>query len=123
MTLGEKITRAAEIRDERKTIAARDKELIEEFSKLQEELLEHLDKEGTTVSGNGGYTVSVSEVIVPTAVDWEAIFKYIKDKDALYMLERRISSVAWRELHQSGETIPGTEPFTKRTINLRKSGN
>jgi len=38
--------------------------------------------------------------------------------DALYLLEKRVAVKAWRELIDSGKTVPGLVPFVKRRLHL-----
>jgi len=45
----------------------------------------------------------------------------MKENDALFLLQRRPAAAAYRELLESGQTIPGVEPYTQRQIGLRKS--
>lgn len=67
----------------------------------------------------GGYSATVSKTVVPNVQDWDKVYEYIKDNDALYLLERRMLSTAWRELHNAGIEIPGTEASTRVDVSVR----
>jgi hypothetical protein len=110
-----------EVRDERRRIADRDKELVQKWKNLEEELLTRLDDQGmlkaTVVAG----TATITETIVPNVVDWDAVYEHIAATGDFYLLQKRPAAAAFRELHASDQTIPGIEPFNKRTISLRKT--
>jgi hypothetical protein len=79
-----------------------------------------MDEVGLESARGGRATATISENVVPTATDWDALEQYIYENDALYLMQRRLSASAWRELIESGEVVPGTEPYTQRSISLRK---
>jgi hypothetical protein len=66
-------------------------------------------------------TASITEVIVPQVVDWDAVYEHIRETGDFYLLQKRPAAAAFRELHDSDITVPGMEPFTKRNISLRNS--
>jgi len=66
-------------------------------------------------------TASIVETVVPQVVDWDAVFEHIKETGDFYLLQKRPAAAAFRELHSSGQVIPGMEAYTKRSISLRKS--
>lgn len=112
-----------ELRQRKKDIAAELKEVEQDFNALRDELMDIMDQQGTNILGNSRFRVSITESEVPDIVDWELVHGYIMANDAPYMFERRLSTAAWREALESGELIPGTKPFTKRTLSLRKAPN
>jgi len=120
VTTGNIVKRMIELRDERRTIASRDKELIAEWKSLESELLLRLDEQGMESAKTAAGTASISEIILPNVVDWDAFYAYMKEEDALHLLQRRPSAAAFRELNDSGTTIPGVDAYTQRTIGLRK---
>lgn len=60
--------------------------------------------------------VRVEEKVYPAVKDWDAFYQHIKNSEAFYLLEKRPTVVAFRELIAAGETIPGVEPFTRRDL-------
>lgn len=107
-------------RDERRRIADRDKELISVWKTLEEELLNRLDEQGMLQGKTAAGTASITETIVPNVVDWDALQEHIQETGDFHLLQKRPAAAAFRELHASGEVIPGMEAFNKRTISLRK---
>lgn len=85
-----------------------------------EKLLEKIREMGDLENiRKGGYSATVSKVEVPNPKDWDQIYEYIKENDALYLLERRLMSTAWRELHNAGIEIPGVEASTRVDVSVR----
>jgi hypothetical protein len=120
ITTAELVRQLVEVREERRKISARDKELVEKWRSLEMEALIRLDEQGmekvTTPSGTAGIT----ETILPQVVDWDAFYAYMQETDSLYLLQRRPAAAAFRELNSSGTEIPGVTPYTQRAISLRK---
>lgn len=121
MTTGELIKRLIDIREEKRKIKAREKELNEEWRSLELQGLITLDDQGMDKASTKDGTISIGETILPQVVDWDAFGEHIIQNDALYLLQRRPAAAAYRELLESGETVPGVEPYTQRSINLRKA--
>lgn len=114
------IAKLVEVRDERRRIGERDKELVEKWRSLELELLVRLDEQGMKKASTDDGTASVTEVVLPQVVDWEAVYAYIQETGDFYLLQKRPAAAAFRELNDSGQAIPGIEPYTKRSISLRK---
>jgi macrodomain Ter protein organizer (MatP/YcbG family) len=109
-----------DIRERKRQLNEQLKDIEAEYVDLEFKIIARLQEEGTDLARSKKATASLTESVVPKVDDWDAFYQYIKDNDALYLLERRPSVGAFRELHQAGESIPGVEPFTKIGLNLRK---
>lgn len=120
ITTANVVKRMVEVRDERRKISARDKELIDEWRSLEMEMITRLDEQGMEKVTTAGGTASISETVLPQVTDWDAFYQYMQDEDALYLLQRRPAAAAFRELNDAGKTIPGVDPYTQRSIGLRK---
>lgn len=125
MTPGEMIAAMDNIREERKSLAQRDKELVQLWRDIESAMIAHGDNQGmnkmsSEVDG-ATLTATITEEVVPNAVDWDEIYKYIIENEAMHILQRRVSTAAFRELQGAGESIPGVEPYTNRKILLRKT--
>jgi len=83
-------------------------------------LLATMDAIGTTTLKNewGNFRKSVNTL--PVAKDWEAIYEYVKENDAFYLLFKRLSSTAYKEMLEAGEVLPGAESYEKETISITK---
>jgi hypothetical protein len=118
--IGPKLDALANLRDQKKLLNDQLKDVNAEYDALQKEIMDYLDQQGVRMTGGARYRASIIESVVPDIVDWEPINEYIIKNKSPYMFERRLSVTAWRELYESGELVPGTQPFTKRTLSLTK---
>ena len=114
-----------EVRDEKRKIKAREKELIDEWRSLEMELIVRFGEQGMKKASidldSGTVTASITEVVLPQVVDWDAVYEHITKTGDFYLLQKRPAAAAFRELLDSGEIVPGMEPYTKQSISLRKS--
>lgn len=117
-TVGELSDKLWDIREQRRLIAAQDKQLTEEAAKVESELLEAMKQAGIE-SGRGGHaTFTRTESILPNVENWDAFYSYISRNKYLHLLERRPAVKACRELFEKNGAIPGVVPFTKVSIRL-----
>ncbi len=126
--LGSLIDRAIAVREERRKLAEKDKELSGELEALTEEIMGRLDAEGTDKSSSKKGTVSISTNTVANVQDWDSFYSFIKKTGFFHLMQRRVSDPAYREILTMSATdkklakqlqAAGVEPFTKRTLNLR----
>ena len=114
------IAQLVETRNERRRIRERDSELVEKWRSLEMELLVRLDEQGMLKASTVDGTASITEVVMPMVQDWDAVYEHIQETGDFYLLQKRPAAAAFRELNDSGEKIPGIEPYTKQSISLRK---
>lgn len=98
------------------------KDLKEKKAKIETSLLNIMDDMGNgmrSLSTDAG-TVSIKELIVAKVDDWEKFYDYIKETGDFHLLERRPANVAFREMLEAEQEVPGVSPFTKRSISLTK---
>ena len=120
LTTAKIIERMVNVREERRKISARDKELVDEWRSLEMELITRLDEEEMEKASSKYGTASITEQVLPQVVDWDAFYAYIHENQAFHLLQRRPTAAAYRELQESGQDVPGVEPYTQRSIGLRK---
>lgn len=121
LTLGGIIDKLSEIREARRALNERDKELSKEFELLKTELLARYEAEGTNSASGHVATASVTRTVVPTVKNWDLLYAYILETGQLHLLEKRVATGAFREVNNAGSEIPGVEPFTKTDISLRNN--
>lgn len=119
-SLGSMIDELDELRDRKRELNAELKDIEATMKALEQEIINELDSQGLKFGGGSKARATISETEVPTVVDWDAFYDYVIENKAPYLFERRVAAAPWRELHEAGEAIPGTEPFTKRSLSLRK---
>jgi hypothetical protein len=120
MNIGEQIDNMRRLKIEIDRVNEVLRELQEERARLESQLLQQFDAAGVSKATGSLATVSISERVVPNVEDWDVFWEFIKDQNAPYLLERRPAAVAYREMLENMGEIPGTKPFIKRTLNMRK---
>lgn len=116
--IGQHIQRLVEIRDQLSDLSSQEKALKSERDEIETKLFQYLDEQGLDRTGSRTHLIAINETVVPSVKDWNAVSQYVIDNEATYLFERRLSAVAFRDLIAQGETIPGVESFTKRSLSL-----
>lgn len=96
----------------------------EEYDRLAQQMIELMQEDGITMTGDKEVaTASIRKTVVAQVTDWEKFYRYISRNKAYFLLQKRVSDVAYREILEDrrNKNIPGTEPFTKIGLNLRIS--
>lgn len=91
------------------------------YEELKAKMMDHMTHAGTaTYKGTKG-TVSMTEAEVPTVKDWDKFNTYVLKNKALDLLQRRVSTTAWRDRLEAGQKVPGVEKFTKYSLRVNRS--
>lgn len=107
------------LKQEKKLLAARDKLLSEQIEIVENDVITALKNANCTSFKTAKAGVSLTTQDIPIIEDITAFERYIIDNDALYLLQRRLSSRACLELHQMGDTPAGISILIKDKIALR----
>lgn len=95
------------------------KEFREALDQVDRLLLKKMDDEGLSRTANSLASVSINEDIVPDVTNWDALYEHVQETGDFSLIQRRVSSTAYRELLKLGEQVPGLESRTIRRINFR----
>jgi len=95
--------------DKQKIIKAKADEL--ELDIIKTLKADKLDK----VEGKIG-SVKYKKDPLPSAEDWQALYKYIKKENAFFLLQKRVSTSAYKELIEAGVKVPGLKTFYKESL-------
>lgn len=109
------------LREQKRGLEAQVKDIDAALAGNETDIIEIADEMGLDRFAVGKLTFSISSQVVGNVEDWDAVHAYIKENDAFYLLQRRLSNAPYKEILDSGESLPGVVPFTKRTLNMRKS--
>lgn len=96
------------------------KQIKEQQDDLDRLLMWKMDKTGVTRVGNDDASVSIGTDVVADVTDWESVYQHIQSTGDFSLIQRRVSSTAYRELLNMGENVPGMQPREIRRINFRK---
>ena len=119
MNINELIESRAEVKDAIEGLNRKLKELNKSKDDLDYQLLTQLDKQGLSRTANDKASVSINEAIVPDVKDWDALYAHITKTQDFALLQRRVSSTAYKELLKLDESVPGVETREIRRINFR----
>lgn len=120
MSVNQLINERAEIKDQMDRLNKHVKELRAESDYIDVLLLKKMDAEGVSRTANGAASVSINEDTVPNVDDWDALYEHVTSTQDFSLLQRRVSSTAYKELLKMGENVPGLSPRTVRRVNFRK---
>jgi hypothetical protein len=118
-TIGSQIDSLNNLREQKRILEASIKTIEESYAKLEESLMEALEKQGMDKATGKKATVSISASTSASIEDDTAFFAYVKKTGFFHLFQRRLSDPAVRELLESKGSIPGIKPFIKRRLNLR----
>lgn len=119
MNINELIAQRKKVKDQMTELNNQLKELRAEQDDLDYALMQKMDTEGLSRTANDIATVSISEEVVPDVVDWDLLYQHVIDTNDFSLIQRRISSTAYRELLKLGEDVPGLQPREIRRVNFR----
>lgn len=118
-TLGSRIDSLCDLREEKRSLEDQLKVVEESYTKLADELMETLDKQGMAKATGKLATVSISTSVVGQIQDDAAFFAYVKKTGHFHLFQRRLSDASVREILEQKGSIPGIQPFVKKRLNLR----
>lgn len=109
------------LRETKRGIEQQLKELDALLATNEQAIIEVADELGLDRFAVGKLTFSISEQTVGNVEDWDDLYQFIRDNNAFYLLQRRLANAAYKEILDGGDNLPGVVPFTKRSLNMRKS--
>lgn len=118
-TLGATIDSMWALREKKRSLDAQVKTIEADIKLLETTMFELLDAQDTRKAEGQKASVSITEVVVGNAEDWEATWAYIAKNKFFHLVQKRLSDPALRELWALGKVVPGVQPFTKRNLNVR----
>lgn len=121
--LGTGIDKLDELREQKRVLETKVKEIEDTYNELAESLMARLDAEGADKATGKKATVSISKSLTGQVEDWDKFSAYVIKNKYLHLLQRRLSDPAIRELLETKGKVPGVTPFTKRRLNLRSLSN
>ena len=119
MNINELIEARAKVKDGIASLNTELKELNKEKDDLDYQLLTKLDEQGLSRTANDKASVSINQDTVPDVTDWDALYAHIISNQDFSLLQRRVSSTAYKELLKLGEEVPGLQPREIRSISFR----
>lgn len=108
MHIDELINQYVAIKTKRAELAQQDKELSQQASKLQADIMHAMSEAGTYKAATAeGHSVSMVKKTHPAITDWNEFYKYVAETGNFELLQKRLSAPAFRERWDTGTPIPG----------------
>jgi len=120
MKLNDKIDEMFNLREKKRLLEAEIKEISADLAACKLDLINRCAEVGTVTARGTLASIVVTETLVPRIDDWGLISDWVMANDGVYLLHRRVSSGAWKELLDAGIQVPGIDPFNKVDISLTK---
>ena len=103
----------------KKALNAELSELNSDIRGTERNLLREMQEQQLWETGNLNIKITRSSKTVAEVVNWDQFYEYIYANKAGYMLERRPSLSACREMFDEGDPIPGVDPRTFEEVRTR----
>lgn len=119
LTPGAMIDKMWELREKKRALEASIKDLDGQIADVESQLMEDMEANGVDKMTGKAASVSISSTVVANVEDWDKFLAFIYKTKSGHLLQRRVSDPAWREMSEIKGVVPGTQPFTKKRLNLR----
>ena len=113
------------LKSQKETIEAGTKEQVAvikaKMEKLESWIKEQADAQGVTSFKTKFGTAFLTTTDYANVADWDAMLTFVKENEAYYMLEKRVSKTAVRGyIEQTKAVPPGVNYGTRLEVNIRK---
>lgn len=121
-TLGQLIDQYYEQRQKRIEAARKVDKMKTEEGLMKARIMEQMDEWGLGKASGANATCGITTSIKPEIVDWDEVYKYIREEDRFDLLQKRMSVTAWRDMVlDGGELVPGTMVNEIRDLSLTRA--
>lgn len=126
MPLASLIDMAFQQREEKKALDKEIKAMNALFEMMEFGIIQRMEEQSdgdNLLTSAGGLLASafvIEEDVQSVDPDmWPSLFEWIADNKAAYILQKRLSSGAVKELIEAGTELPGVSTLTRKKLNLR----
>ena len=117
--INELINELADTRESINSLDEKRKEFVQKKMDLESRLVAVMDDQGIERTANDRATISVKTETMPSAEDWDQIYRHILATEQFELLHRRLSAQAFREILALGQTVPVVRSTDVVRINYR----
>ena len=117
--INELINKLADARESINSLDEKRKGFVREKMDLESRLVAIMEDQGIDRTANDRATISVKTETMPSAEDWDQIYKHILATEQFELLHRRLSAQAFREILALGQAVPGVRSTDVVRINYR----
>lgn len=124
MKLDELIYKLVECKTQKTYHLARAKEIESDIAKLEGDIMKTLAAAGTVKAATQeGHSVTMSIKEHPTITNWSEFYEHVAMTNDFDLLQKRLSSTAFRERWNKNEVIPGTSTIQIPELSLHTARN
>jgi len=121
MNMGEKIDQLFDLRARKKELQTKLKDLNKEIQSLEYEIIENMEDTGLDKVSTDSGTVSMKVELYPSVDDQEAFIEWCYENGRPDMIQKRVSSRAFREyFEETGEFPEGVKAYDRKKLNIRR---
>ena len=117
--INELINELADTRESINSLDEKRKGFVQKKMDLESRLVAVMDDQGIERTANDRATISVKTETMPSAEDWDQIYRHILATEQFELLHSRLSAQAFREILALGQTVPGVRSTDVVRINYR----
>ena len=120
MPLGDLVALSAELRDKAAALSQQEKTVRGEKAEVDATIIRVLEAMQIDSTSANGFTVTKVADNIVTVTDWNALHQFINEQQAPYLLQRRVTQDAVKEMIALHGTVPGVELMPQVSLSLRK---
>jgi hypothetical protein len=115
------IDRLIHLRAEKAELGTKLKALGEEEARLEGDIMNAMTTAGTFKAMDAhGNTVTLVKKTTPTVINWPEFYAFLEQSHRFDLLQKRISPVAFRDMWNAGEAVPGSTAVDTWDITVRR---
>jgi hypothetical protein len=121
MSIGNLIDKAYDLRQKRLELQREVDKIKDQENEIRQAIMFELDMHGLAKASGAHASAGITMSIQPQVEDWDSVYRFVAETNRFDLLQKRLSTTAWRELVEEGVKVPGTFVTEVRDISLTKS--
>lgn len=120
IALSQHLTALRKAKEAKAALSEKLKAVEAEYENAKRNVIQAMEEQGVEKTSDKFATFSIRRSEVPTVTDWDKFYQFIARRKAYFLLQRRVSVEAWREMRESlqKKDVPGTEVFEKIDLGI-----
>ena len=114
------VQRLDRAKDMQKKFSDLEKEASASARGIEQEILDALSATGQQGAKTTTKTISITQQTVPSKVEWDQVYAYIKEHDAFDLLQKRLAITSYKDRLEIGEDVPGVTTRELPKLSVRK---
>jgi len=109
MNLSDLINQMIDFKNEKARLEQQVKDVQKQIAQLESDIMHAMNEAGTTkAASEAGHSATMKKSLQPTITDWDQFYAYVTSTKNFDLLQKRLSSTAFRDRWEAGEEIPGS---------------